>query len=560
MRSAVLTSLVVVILVAQSGTAYGQWGLSSAGAAASRAETMPSGNPPTTSVSGRNVTVSWTQSNFTDAGAQVNGYLVRRYDSGGQAQTVLSGCSGTISVLACTEQAVPAGDWKYSVTPKQGNWSGSESAKSSTVTVGSPTLTFSSSTTVTSLPTTLSGAVTNFITGQTLVFRLDDPSTGATLSGSLAPNPVPNNGGGSITVTIPSGTANGPHTVYAVGSQGDVASAGITVDVPIARTLTMPAWSLSDASSGTAKDTSDPFAYAGGPYHTAVGFQPAFASNRYLAFDFHNPLRSGFSTSSVAFNFSFAASDLSLNSASSCFYFDVRRKSTGTVLATHGSTSNPVGCSSGLSFMATSTPIPEVTTTDIANDLQIRVYLKNAASGYNFTDLATVSGSQGSSAFTLYDKQYINAASGTAVTTPWSLATGGDSSIYIADAGWDNAFNSAKYLKLTFPSYVPSGASAVSGTFKHTYKSDTSGTTSCYYFEVYSGTTLIGTHGSSSSPVSCNSTSSYVTDTVAINEVNSASRANSLIIRIYAKNDNTQNANKRKTDHDLSTVTINYTG
>src|SRR5919204_354950 len=49
-------------------------------------------------------------------------------------------------------------------------------------------------------------------------------------------------GGASITVTVPAGTANGSHTVYAVGSSGDVASAAITVSVTYSTTT--PAWDV----------------------------------------------------------------------------------------------------------------------------------------------------------------------------------------------------------------------------------------------------------------------------------------------------------------------------
>jgi hypothetical protein len=560
MRRAIFACVVALALVAQSGTARAAWTATGSGSAAAKAKTMPAGNTPTASVSNRNVTVNWTESTFS-GGTPVGGYVVKRYNTGGQAQTVGSGCSGTISALTCTEQAVPSGDWKYSVTPKQGNWTGQESAQSTAVTVASPTLSISSPTTVTSLPTTLNGNVANFIPGQALTFRLDDPNTGTTLSSTMSPSSIPSNGSATITVTIPSGTSNGSHTVYAVGGQGDVASVQITVSVPTARSLTIPAWDVSDVSSGTAINTSDPFATAGGPYHTSIGFQSAFDTNRYLAFDFNDPLRAGFSTSGVNFNFNFLGTDSAFSATTTCFYFEVRRKSTGTVLGTHGSASTPVACSSGLTFVSTTTAIPEVSTTDIANDLQVRVYLKNAAAGYNITDLATVSGSEGSTAFTLYDKQYVNAASGTPSTTPWSLGVSGDGSEYTSDAGWDNAFSTSKYVKLTFPAYIPAGATAIGATFRHAYKSDTSGATSCYYFEVYSGATLIGTHGSSSTPVSCNASSTtYVTDTVSLPEVDTVSEANNVVIRIYAKNNYANPANKRRTNHDLATVALNYTG
>jgi hypothetical protein len=210
-------------------------------------------------------------------------------------------------------------------------------------------------------------------------------------------------------------------------------------------------------------------------------------------------------------------------------------------------------------FKQTSTSLPEVTSTDIANDLEIRVYMSNAETSYNVEDQATVSGSEGSNAFRLYDKQRVNQASGTPTTTPWSLYASGDGSVYTSSASWENSFSTSKYLKLTFPAYLPSGATGISATFTHSYKSNTSGKTTCWYFEVYNSATLLATHGSSSTPVSCNSTSSFVTDTVSLPEVNSLEKANNLMIRIYAKNDATTPPTG-KSNHDLATVTVKYTG
>src|SRR5919202_1061616 len=181
-----------------------------------------------TNQTGRSVTVSGATSNLPD-GTAIASYTVRRYDTNGNVQTIGSGCSGTITALTCTETAVPGGTWKYAVTPVRSNWTGTEGPQSASVTVASPSLTFSSSTSVTSLPTTLNGTIAAFVGGQTVTFRLDNASTGTVLSGTLSPTPVPSGGGSSVTVTVPSGTSNGSHTVYAIGSAGDVASASITV-------------------------------------------------------------------------------------------------------------------------------------------------------------------------------------------------------------------------------------------------------------------------------------------------------------------------------------------
>lgn len=161
------------------------------------------------------------------------GYTVHRYDASTLAlQTIGASCTGTIAGLTCTEAAMPPGSWKYAITPKQGLWIGTEGAKSTTATVASPSLTWTSSTTITSLPATLTGTLASYVTGETVTFRLDDASSGTVLTGSISPTPVPTSGSVSLSVTIPAGTLNGSHTVYAVGSHGTQTSGGITVSIP----------------------------------------------------------------------------------------------------------------------------------------------------------------------------------------------------------------------------------------------------------------------------------------------------------------------------------------
>ena len=81
-------------------------------------------------------------------GDPVTGYSVTRYDAATlTAQTIGSGCTGTLASTTCTETRVPAGDWVYAVTPRFAtNWRGAESARSSTVQVAAPELTLSSTT------------------------------------------------------------------------------------------------------------------------------------------------------------------------------------------------------------------------------------------------------------------------------------------------------------------------------------------------------------------------------------------------------------------------------
>lgn len=223
---ACVTSLASLMLAA---SAAGAWNGNGSGSGFSKARSLSTVAAPTAAVSGRNVTVSWSA---PTGGAPANGYVVRRYNTSNAVQTIGAACSGTIPTTSCVESAVPPGTWKYTVTATRGNWRAAESAYSSTVTVSAPALTLTQ-TTITRLPTTLSGQATGFSTGQTVTFRLDNPTSGTLLSGSITPNPVPTNGTSNVSVTIPAGTPNGAHTVYAIGSGGDQASRAITVvDTP----------------------------------------------------------------------------------------------------------------------------------------------------------------------------------------------------------------------------------------------------------------------------------------------------------------------------------------
>lgn len=222
--------LVALGLLLVPGVAIAAWTATGSGDASSKAFSMPAGGTPTVSATGRNVTVSWSAETFPN-GDPVAGYIVSRYpDGGGAPQTVLPDCDGAIAATSCTERAVPAGTWRYTVTPVHGSWTGAEGPLSAAVTISGPSLSLSP-TTVTSLPAALSGSLSGFATGETVTFRLDDPNTGTVLSGSTSPDPIPNDGQASVSVTLPNGTANGPRTVYAVGSLGTVASANVTVSV-----------------------------------------------------------------------------------------------------------------------------------------------------------------------------------------------------------------------------------------------------------------------------------------------------------------------------------------
>lgn len=546
-RATLLVALALAMAAFPAGAAA-SWQGSGTGPIYSKAKTMPAGNTPTASVSGRDVTVSWTASALSGGGS-LDGYVVKRYSSGGVQQTIGASCSGTIAALTCTEQAVPAGSWRYTVTAALQSWRGAESAQSATATVASPLLSLSPST-LTSLPTTPTGQINNFLAGQTVSFRLDNAATGQVLSGSITPSTVPSNGTASASVTLPAGVANGAHTVYAVGSQGDVAGAAVTVSVPT--TISTSAWNLRDASSGSEADASEPTAFASdGLSYKTGNFNNAFASNRYVQWDYNSPLRAGLAASSVSFDFRFASG---AKGDVACFQFDVI--SAGTTIGTHGATS-PGTASSAWCTDATeklvSTSLPEVSTTDLANGLRIKVYGYESAKRPLLIDQATLSGTAApSQSFILYQTTQVDSATTSALTAPWGVASAGDNAAYTSASNWQNAFSASRYLKLAFPPYVPASATISSVSFKHSYKPMSNG--ACYYFEVYAGATLLGTHGSAASSFSCNSlTTAFVTDTVPLTEVTSAAQANSLTIKMYV-----DNSGSKKTEHDLAQLSVSY--
>ncbi len=221
-------AIVASLVVATPGIAQAAWTAAAATPKGyAKAVSVPSGNTPTTSVNGRDVTVSWAVARFPNT-TPVAGYTVRRFNSStGVPQTVLASCTGTIATLTCTEFGVAPGTWKYAVTPKQALWTGPESAQSATVTVGSPSLTLTA-TTMSSLAASSGGSIANFLDGETVTYHLDSAG-GAVLAGSITPSPVPVGGSATVNVTIPSGTLLGAHSVFAVGSLGSTASAAFTV-------------------------------------------------------------------------------------------------------------------------------------------------------------------------------------------------------------------------------------------------------------------------------------------------------------------------------------------
>lgn len=179
-----------------------------------------------------------------------------------------------------------------------------------------------------------------------------------------------------------------------------------------------PAFIVTDSSSGSAVDRSSPFAFSGdGLTTTTSAWSTAYAAGRYVEVDLNHPLASGIAVGSASFDLRFASS----GAGQACYYFEVRRVSSGAVLATYGSSTSAVGCVTGTTPASFSTPIASVATTDVANDLRIRIFGKESLNGSMVIDRATVTGSNPYQSFTLYPVMFRDAADTTPDLIPWGL-------------------------------------------------------------------------------------------------------------------------------------------
>jgi hypothetical protein len=200
------------------------------------------------------------------------------------------------------------------------------------------------------------------------------------------------------------------------GSHSAVAAFGTKAIFPGERVT--PAFQVGDASSGSEVDRSSSFATTGDGLTTTTGAWPtAFAADHFLEFDLNDSLAAGVPVSTAQFDLSFASG----GAGQACFYVEVRTASTGTPIATYGSPGSPLGCVTGTSISSFSVPLPAVSSTDIANDLRIRVFGADSLGGSMTVDRATVSGSTPYQSFTLYPVVFRDVADGSPTTVPWSL-------------------------------------------------------------------------------------------------------------------------------------------
>jgi hypothetical protein len=181
-----------------------------------------------------------------------------------------------------------------------------------------------------------------------------------------------------------------------------------------------PAFSVTDASGGSATDASSPIAFAGdGLAATTSAWSTTFVPDRYLDFDLNGPLPAGLPSVNADFRFRWASAN---GGSTSCYFFEVRRRSNNDVLQVVGSAGSPVGCATGTTPVLTATSISAVGATDIANDLRIRVYGSDTSGGGSIVDMATVAGDDQLATFTLYPVRMVDAADMTPGVYGWGPA------------------------------------------------------------------------------------------------------------------------------------------
>jgi hypothetical protein len=307
---------------------------------------------------------------------------------------------------------------------------------------------------------------------------------------------------------------------------------------------------LRDASGGAGEtNSSDVLSFADGLTVTTKSWTSAFGATRFDDFDFSGGRPAGVAVTSATFNFTFAPSRANDDA---CFYIEVRRASTNALLGTHGSSGSPSACSTGSTVSATVSISAEVTNTDIANDLRVRVYANNSTNRPLKIDLASVTLTTPWFTTTLFEKRWDDEANAAAAVVLWPFVAN-EGTAYSTVGNLATAFSATRYVKFTPNQVVPTGAAISSAQVQFAYKSATAGDTTCWYFEAYNGATLIGTHGSSGTPVSCNATTSYVTNTVPLPELTTAAAASNLVLKVYLRN-----SGSRKVSVELVQVDVNY--
>ena len=175
-----------------------------------------------------------------------------------------------------------------------------------------------------------------------------------------------------------------------------------------------------DRSSGSSVDASNPLAFAGdGRHAVSQSWTTTFDASRHYEIDFDRPLPGGLSVSSTVVSLAVASSTTGVTT---CYYIEARQVSTGGLLSSHGSAASPLGCVTGTGFASTTVALPAVSSSDLANDLRVRLYASNGSASQLRVDAVTLSGETPYAPFTLYPLLTRETSDGQAVVVRWGLA------------------------------------------------------------------------------------------------------------------------------------------
>jgi hypothetical protein len=292
-------------------------------------------------------------------------------------------------------------------------------------------------------------------------------------------------------------------------------------------TATWSSWDVGDASAGGGEQVADDPLLAGdGLSLTTGGWPMAFDDARYIDIAYNSSLPPGLNISNANFRFTFASN----GSSTSCLYAQLYRRSTMAFVAQTDPT-DPICVAPGATRALSVVVVSFQMTTDLANDMIFRVVVRNDAGDGLTIDRATFDGNTPYSSVVLY-RQVMTDTSASPATRPWSLVAA-DGTNFVPAATWTTAYSTDRYVRYTFPSYVPTGANVTAVTLHHAHRPGTAGVNTCYYFDVFSsGGTLLATHGGPGAPY-CNSGAANVQDDISLPELTTGTAVNGFYIRMY---------------------------
>jgi hypothetical protein len=143
-----------------------------------------------------------------------------------------------------------------------------------------------------------------------------------------------------------------------------------------------------------------------------------------------------------------------------------------------------------------------------------------------------------------------DASSGTEANKSDPVSFAGDTLTTVSSGNMATGSNA--YLEFTLGSQLPAGLSVSSVTFKFSLASNggAGAGNGCFWFDVRSGGSVIGTHGSYASSIGCSTTTTLKEYDTSLPEVTTTDQLNGLVIRAYA-----WDTGGKKVKVDLATVT-----